>query len=77
MNGNIKFHSPNGPAFAPGELWVGSSGSTYEVIGTRRWGEDKWDVDVTYVVAGTVEPQWTKDAWNFQVRFTHVADRVV
>lgn len=77
MNGHIKFHSPNGPAFAPSELWVSSSGSTYEVIDTRRWGEDKWDVDVTYVVAGTVEPQWTKDAWNFQVRCTHVADRVV
>lgn len=72
MNHTIKFHSPDGPAFNPGERWVSSSKHEVEIISTRRYGPDKWDVDVTY--------KWnegdtnTKDAWNFQARYNHIAD---
>ena len=73
MNGVRKFHSPDGPAFAPGQEWVSCSGKIRcWVIGTRRWGSDKWDVEVTYRYADGAESR--KDAWNFQVRYEHIAD---
>lgn len=77
MNGHVKFHNADGPAFQAGERWVDSSDTLYEITGRRRWGQDTWDVDVTYCRVGHPEQQWTKDAWNFQVRCTHVADSVV
>lgn len=77
MNGKIKFHHADGPAFAKGEQWIGTSGCTYEVLSTRRYGTDKWDVEVYYCLSGTTEPVYHKDAWNFQVRYTHIADLVV
>lgn len=73
MNGNKKFHKANGPAFSTGELWVSNS-SNYEVeiVNVRKFGEDKFDYEVTYI--DEFHNQWKKDAWNFQVRFQHVAD---
>ncbi len=39
---------------------------------TRRYGSDKWDVEVTYSFSdGAVS---SKNAWSFQVRYTHGAD---
>lgn len=77
MNGVKKFHSPDAPAFNPGEQWIGTSGAVYEVLSTRRYSTDKWGVDVCYCMITQPEVHWTKDAWNFQFRFTHRADLAV
>ena len=78
MNGKIKFHSPDGPAFNQGQRWFGTNGKTeVAIISTDRWGDDKWDVEVTYSLASDPTQIWSKDAWNFQVRYTHQADLVV
>lgn len=77
MNGEIKFHSPDGPAFNKGERWVGSSGAVYVIVDRRRWGTDKWDVDIFYILEGQPDIKWHKDAWNFQARCTHAADLVL
>jgi hypothetical protein len=75
MNGAKKFHSPEGPAFNTGEQWVGSNNVLCWIVSTRRYGKDKWDVEVTYQYRdGSI---FTKDAWNFQVRYQHVADRML
>lgn len=75
MNGIRKFHSPDGPAFAPGQEWVGSSNLRCWIVSTRRWGTNKWDVDITYRFRDGAE--YTKDAWNFQVRYEHVSDLAI
>ena len=37
MNGEIKFHKATGPAFHPGEVWVGGSGArVYRVTEIAR-----------------------------------------
>lgn len=75
MNHAIKFHSPDGPAFNPGERWIGSSKHVVQIISTRRYGPDKWDVDVEYGWGERGETRTNnKDAWNFQVRYNHIAD---
>ncbi len=78
MNHQIKFHSPDGPAFDPGQRWLPASGSKTitTIVGTKRYGPAKWDVDVHYTQNDN--PQLiTKNAWSFQVRHYHEADRVV
>lgn len=74
MNGAKKFHSPNGPAFNKGEIWVACDGSgiVVEIQNIERWGTDKWDVDVYYTSQSLV---FHKNAWSFQVRYEHQADR--
>ena len=74
MNGKVKWHKPNGPAFAFGERWVPCSGSNYfvTIVGTRKVGEGKFDYVVTYVDDRAIE--MTKLAWDFQVRYQHIAD---
>ena len=72
MNGTVKFHSPDGPAFNAGEVWRSSYGIVVTIESTRRYGPDKWDVEVTYsFLDGTIS---SKNAWSFQVRYTHRAD---
>lgn len=83
MNGKIKFHKATGPAFNPGEIWVGSRGHRVEVVSVRKYpgatSDHTSDYGVTYKVAPKSDPeaQHEKDAWNFQVRYTHQADLVV
>jgi hypothetical protein len=72
MNGNVKFHKANGPAFNPGEVWVSSSGCKCQIDSVRKFGDDKWDYEVTCVYPDGAK--FSKDAWNFQVRYQHVAD---
>ena len=78
MNGKIKFHKATGPAFAEGEVWYSSANVPVEIISVERYPgatEDHTDdYSVTYrnKVDGSVHE---KDAWNFQVRYTHQADR--
>lgn len=73
MNGTTKFHKANGPAFQVGEVWVGNMGKhEVEIANVRKFGPEKLDYEVTYIDENL--NQWKKDAWNFQVRYTHLAD---
>ena len=74
MNKEIKYHSPDGPAFQPGEQWIGVNGSRVTILSSTRWGEDKWDVQVTYLQCdGTTA---SKNANIFQSKYAHEADLV-
>lgn len=79
MNGEIKFHKATGPAFHPGEVWVGGSGSKVTVVSVRKYKNtltnhtSDYGVLYEWVEGGAVR-QHEKDAWNFQVRYTHIAD---
>ena len=77
MNGNKKFHKPSGPAFNAGEVWFSVSGNIRVVIlGVRKYavgGNEISDYAVRYDNGEGVEVE--KDAWNFQVRYQHSADR--
>ena len=77
MNHTIKFHSPDGPAFQTGEKWLAADGKgrVVTVMGTRRYGTSKWDVEVFYT--DTNGQTFDKDAWNFQVRYYHQADNFI
>lgn len=79
MNGAKKFHSPDGPAFNPGEIWIGSGGHKVEIIRVERYGVDKWDVDVYYWIPMDERRsvEWNKNAWSFQVRYEHQADKEI
>ena len=80
MNGEVKWHKATGPAFLAGEIWISCSGLKVTIVSVRKYlgatSEHVSDYGVTY--------QWTerngevkvheKDAWNFQVRYTHIAD---
>jgi hypothetical protein len=69
MNGKIKFHKATGPAFNVGEVWVGSNGTKVAIVGVSKYPgatsnhTSEWN-----------GVQYEKDAWNFQVRYTHQAD---
>ena len=81
MNGKIKFHPPTGPAFHEGEVWCASDKGRHSVtivkVAKYRGAvtDHTSDYGVTYewVENGKVV-QHTKDAWNFQVRYTHRSD---
>lgn len=77
MNGAKKFHKANGSAFNAGEQWVGSSGHKCTIVSVRQYVGciGKWDYDVTYVYEDG--SQSTKDAWNFQIRYQHIADNKI
>lgn len=76
MNGKIKFHKATGPAFHAGEVWVGSGGVRVVVKGVRKYpgaaGNHASDYAVIYDDGEGIETE--KDAWNFQVRYSHSAD---
>ncbi len=76
MNKTVKFHKANGPAFHMGEIWKNIvSGHEVEIVNVRKFGNEKWDYEVTYIDEN--DQRWKKDAWNFQVRYTHCADNFV
>ncbi len=84
MNNKIKFHKATGPAFNPGEVWVGTGGRIkVEIIAVRKYpgatSDHTSDYGVTYKTDPINNPEQTheKDAWNFQVRYTHQADLYV
>lgn len=80
MNGNVKWHKATGPAFNPGEVWYGVGGIKVEIVSVRHYpgatGHHTSDYGVTYKTDPDTNPERTheKDAWNFQVRYTHAAD---
>ncbi len=81
MNKVRKWHKATGPAFNPGEQWIGSTGHSVVVVSVRKYpgaspdSAHTSDYGVTYewVERGQVR-RHEKDAWNFQVRYTHIAD---
>jgi len=73
MNGAKKFHSPDGPAFNSGEVWISSGGLVVTVQNVERWGAEKWDVDVYYSTESGQRNM--KNAWSFQVRYEHNSDK--
>jgi hypothetical protein len=79
MNGKIKFHKATGPAFNPGEVWVGSGGTKVTIVSVQKYpgatSDHTSDYGVTYEWEERGQMvQHEKDAWNFQVRYTHQAD---
>lgn len=76
MNNATKWHKATGPAFNVGEEWVGSSGCRCWIVGVRKYpgatSDHTCDYGVTYRYQDGVQHE--KDAWNFQVRYSHVAD---
>lgn len=77
MNGKIKFHKVNGPAFNIGEVWVDSAGHEVTITSVTQFkettGANPSDYDVEYTYAKYRGAQ-SKDGWSFQTRFTHKAD---
>jgi hypothetical protein len=83
MNGKIKIHKPTGPAFNVGEVWYSAGGNLrVEIIGVNIYPyATKFPTEarlttncfeVSYLQSdGTVAK---KDAWCFQVRYSHQAD---
>jgi hypothetical protein len=71
MNGKEKFH-PNGPAFAPGEQW-GNLVPNITIVRTEVFGPGKFDFTVFFKYSDGVEGK--KDAYGFQIHYTHIADR--
>lgn len=56
----------------PGQRWVAASGNghTVQVLSVVKYGDAKWDHDVTYEWYEDGErKQHSKDAWHFQVRY--------
>lgn len=81
MNKAIKFHKATGPAFNPGEVWVAAGGAKVTIVSVRKYpratSDHTSDYSVTYEWQERGEMvQHEKDAWNFQVRYSHVADLV-
>lgn len=81
MNGKIKWHKPTGPAFNVGEQWT-SGNSTVTIVSVRKYPGATTnhisDYGVTYAWRkGDEVIQHEKDAWNFQVRYGHISDRVL
>ena len=83
MNGKRKFHKATGPAFKPGEVWLPADGSSTEcrIVSVELYPGAITDYLSDYKVTYQFEyeqsysPHREKDAWNFQVRYMHVADK--
>ena len=77
MNGKIKFHKATGPAFKTGEVWYGSNGQRVRIVDVARYlgvlSNHSCDYSVVFMDM-TDATLHEKDAWNFQVRYTHEAD---
>lgn len=74
MDGKIKWHKPNGPAFNEGEVWLSADRAARKVriVRVEKFGDGKFDHEVYYRTESGAE--YHKDAWNFQVRYFHEAD---
>jgi hypothetical protein len=81
MNGTVKFHKATGPAFNAGEVWFSATGTKVEIVSVRKYpganSDYSCDYGVTYKTDPDNHPELIneKDAWNFQVRYIHQADR--
>lgn len=83
MNGQIKFHKINSPAFRAGEVWEGSHGFKLEIVSVYKYPDTKSNRLSDYIVhykwlsCNGKEHHREEDAWNFQVRYTHLADTYI
>lgn len=83
MNGTRKFHKATGPAFQPGEVWLSHSGknrveivTVFKYLGAPEENAHTSDYGVIYKWTENGEVRQNgKDAWNFQVRYGHIADK--
>lgn len=84
MNGARKWHKATGPAFNPGEVWISHAGNIrVSIVSVRKYPGSAKDSNHTSDYGVTYEwrkqngeiQQHEKDAWNFQVRYGHIADR--
>jgi hypothetical protein len=83
MNGAHKWHKATGPAFNPGEQWISHGGNIrVTIVSVRKYLQ--FDLQRNHTSDYGVTYEWTengkivqheKDAWNFQVRYGHIADR--
>ena len=74
-----KFRKWNSPAFNDGEIWVSSSGIKVRIISVSKHpgakGNHSSSYEVTYCVdAEKCDEIYSKDCWNFQVRYSHWSD---
>lgn len=73
-----KFRKWNSPAFNKDEMWVSSTGARVYIIGVVKYpaatGEYSSDYEVTYYTDDTKSNIYSKDCWNFQVRYSHLSD---
>ena len=76
MNKKVKLHKPTSPAFNIGEQWISSSGNKVKIVSIMPYKNvtGKWDYTVTYIQECDGCYIYDRDIWNFQVRYTHVAD---
>lgn len=80
MNGKHKFHKPTSPAFHSGEIWYATDGSGIHVsiIGVTKYQFKKLENNISDYRVDYLQSDGTtfsKDAWNFQVRYFHQADK--
>jgi hypothetical protein len=72
MNKKIKFHKPNGSAFNENEEWIGVSKNKVKIISVEKFGDNKFDYEINYKQSdGSLSK---KNAYNFQIRYQHLAD---
>ena len=77
MNGNIKFHKPESPAFHAGEEWFCSGNGKVYIDRVNRYDSSmKFGADVHYhwFDSNGSRINCKKNVWSFQVRYTHKAD---
>lgn len=81
MNGTINWHDATGPAFAPGEIWEDVGDHRVSIVRVEKYPGA--DAHSTHPKDFCVWYEWAeddtvqcgkKDSWNFQVRYTHIAD---
>jgi hypothetical protein len=80
-----KVRKPLGPAFAGGELWENVSGFRVRIVSVDKYPGAPISDFICAIDDYAVIYEWAesdgihrrqKDAWNFQVRYTHCADLV-
>jgi hypothetical protein len=83
MNGNLKFHKPTGPAFNHGEKWINSGNASVYIDSVQHnntEGNNCSDYTIRYFWYNSASGKKVfheKDGWNFQVRYMHIADKIV
>ena len=79
MTFTSNFHKPEDSVFNTGEIWYASDNTDEAgivIVNKHRYGEGAFDASIYYRGAGEkLTHVFDKDAWNFQVRYTHSSER--
>lgn len=74
----IKFRKATSPAFNKDEIWVSANGVKVKIISVEKYkgctGLHSSDYKVLYYTSLDETKTNEKDAWNFQVRYSHSSD---